>query len=91
VHEAGWLAARCWGRQRNSYGHALWAHTSPVYLRARPASTIVRAAAGLFVDEIERARAWLTTRARFENLAQRERMTQLFDEGRLHYERLMHA
>ena len=26
-----WLAARCFGNGRTSYGHFLWAHTSPLY------------------------------------------------------------
>src|SRR5207342_491838 len=32
----GWVAARSWGRTRNSYDHAQWAHTSPVYVRDTP-------------------------------------------------------
>ena len=85
---AGWIAARCWGRRRNSFGHALWAHTSPVYLQERPAGAAVRDAAGFFVERIDRAREWLATRARFGAAAQRERMLALFAEGRGHYERL---
>ena len=46
---AGW-PPRCWGRRRTSYGHALWAHTSPVYLRERPGSRIVRAAAETLIE-----------------------------------------
>jgi hypothetical protein len=88
VAEAGWLAARAWGRRRNSYGHALWAHTSPVYLRERPAAATVRPAADFFVERIERAREWIAARARFDEAAQRERMLALFDEGRAHYQRL---
>jgi hypothetical protein len=79
---AGWLAARCWGRRRNSYGHALWAHTSPVYLRDTPESDRVRAASTFFVERIDQAMTWLTTRARFDNVGQRDRMLQLFVEGR---------
>jgi len=89
--EAGWIAARCWGRRRNSYGHALWAHTSPVYLRARPAGPTVRASAAFFVERIERAREWIARAARFDEAAQRERMLRLFAEGREHYERLSQA
>jgi hypothetical protein len=40
---AGWLAARCWGKQRTSYAHALWTHASPVYLRADPNRAAQRA------------------------------------------------
>jgi hypothetical protein len=85
---AGWIAARCWGRHRNSYGHALWAHTSPVYLRERPEGARVRAAAGFFLERIDRAVAWLGSRARFDDAAQRQRMLQLFADGRAAYEGL---
>jgi hypothetical protein len=88
VHEAGWLAARASGRARTSYGHALWAHTSPVYLRATAAPARRRATAARFVEQIDRAREWLATAARYDSPDQRERMLQLFGEGRAFYERL---
>src|SRR6185503_12632856 len=55
----GWLAARAWGQRRTSYGHALWAHTSPVYLRQHAESAVLRAAATHFVDQIDTSTAWL--------------------------------
>jgi hypothetical protein len=85
---AGWVAARCWGRRRTSYGHALWAHTSPVYLRPLPDPAIAGAAARAFVADIDRAAGWLATQARFEHDRQRERMLELFAEGRGVFERL---
>jgi len=91
VAEAGWLAARCWGRRRTSYGHALWAHTSPVYMRDRPERSVVRAAADSFLEHIDRATTWISTRARFENAAQRDRVIQLYAEGRVEFERLTRA
>jgi hypothetical protein len=86
---AGWLAARCWGRRRTSYGHPLWAHTSPVYLRARPDSRIVRAASQTLVEEIGRSQDWLQSRARYADAAQRTRMLELFAAGRAVFERLL--
>lgn len=91
VAGAGWVAARCWGRRRTSYGHALWAHTSPVYLRDAPERATVRAAATFFVEHVNRTRAWVATRARFANAAQRERMLQLYADGRAAFERLARA
>ncbi|MCC6629029.1 MAG: CehA/McbA family metallohydrolase [Chloroflexi bacterium] len=88
---AGWVAARAWGRRRTSYGHALWAHTSPVYLRAAPPAAIVRAAAADFIARIDDATTWLTTRARFDHAGQRDRMLALFAEGRAWYARLAQA
>jgi hypothetical protein len=86
--DSGWIAARCWGQRRNSYGHALWAHTSPVYLRRKSNSILVREAAGYFVERIDEARTWLATQARFDDDVQRSRMLELFAAGRASYERL---
>ncbi|MFN8526586.1 MAG: CehA/McbA family metallohydrolase [Chloroflexota bacterium] len=86
IDGAGWVAARCAGRRRNSYGHALWAHTSPVYLRDRPSAPTVRAAADSFIHHIERGRQWISTRARFDNDAQRDRIVGLYAEGRRTFE-----
>jgi hypothetical protein len=85
VADASWVAARCWGRRRNSYGHALWAHTSPVYLRSTSEVARARASAAFFVEQIDRARDWLARTARFETVHQRERMLALFGEGREWY------
>lgn len=88
VAEAGWVAARCWGRRRNSYGHPIWAHTSQVYLREGVVPARARAAAGTFLERIGRAVEWIGTKARFEDVGQRERMVELFAEGRGFYEGL---
>ncbi|MBM4418898.1 MAG: ester cyclase [Chloroflexi bacterium] len=88
VPEAGWIAARAWGARRDSYGHAIWAHTSPIYLRARPPAATVRAAADLFLGRLSLATEWLGHGARFDNAAQRARMLQVFAEGRDHFTRL---
>ena len=87
--EGGWLSARAWGRRRTSYGHALWAHTSPVYLRQLPERDRVRAAGELFLERIDTATDWLAKQARFEAPSQRERMLQLFAEGRAAYTALL--
>jgi hypothetical protein len=85
---AGWVAARAWGRRRNSYGHALWAHTSPVYLRERAESARARASAQTFVERIEAALGWVERGARFEHAQQRARMLELFREGQGYFRRL---
>jgi hypothetical protein len=66
----------------------LWAHTSPVYLRERPESAVVRAASATFMEQIGRAQEWIGTRARFDNAGQRDRLVQLYGEGRAEFERL---
>jgi len=88
VEESRWLAARCWGRHRTSYGHSLWAHTSPVYLHPRPAAARAREASAGFMDSIDGATTWLRTKARFDDAGQRDRMLQLFAEGRARFARL---
>jgi hypothetical protein len=91
VSDAGWIAARCSGRSRNSYDHPLWAHTSPVYLRKTADRPHLRSASTFFLERIDLARNWIATQARFETRAQRERMLQLFTEGRNMFESLSRA
>jgi hypothetical protein len=84
----GWLAARCFGDARTSYGHFLWAHTGPVYLRARPGSgapaisRAARAAAESFVADLDRSAEWIATRGKYHHPAQRDRMLDLFHQAR---------
>jgi hypothetical protein len=87
--EGGWLAARAWGRKRNSYAHAAWAHTSPVYLRQLAEPERVRAASQHFVERIDAASSWIAQQARFDEASQRERMLQIFAEGRSVYAGLL--
>jgi hypothetical protein len=88
VSTAGWVAARAWGSRRTSYAHPLWAHTSPVYLRATPARPVMQAASNHFVEHVDRAREYIATRARFDTAAQRDRLLQLYADGRAAFERL---
>ena len=88
VPNDSWIAARCSGRQRDSYGHAQWAHTSPVYVQAGGANPATRASAEFFVAEIERAIEWVTTQGRFDHADHRQRMLEIFGNGREQYARL---
>ncbi len=88
VPNDSWIAARCWGRQRDSYGHSQWAHTSPVYVEAGGPNPAARASGEFFVEEIERAIEWITTKGRFEHDDHRQRMVEIFNAGREQYERL---
>lgn len=87
--DSGWIAVRAHGQRRNSYGHAQWAHTSPVYLHARPQQDRVRAASERFLAQIDAAAIWLAEKARFDEASQRERMVQLFDAGRSAFQALL--
>ena len=89
VAEAGWVAARCWGSRRTSYAHPLWAHTSPVYLRATPRRAHrPRRRRHLRGPHRPDAATGIATRARFDNASQRDRLLQLYAEGRAAFERL---
>jgi hypothetical protein len=87
----GWIAARCFGDARTSYGHFLWAHSGPVYLRAQRvagaagSSTAGRRAAGEFVAGLDRSMEWITTRGKYHHQEQRERMLDLFRQARERY------
>jgi hypothetical protein len=81
----GWLAVRAWGRRRNSYAHAAWAHTSPVYLRELAERDLVRVAARRLIARNDSASEWLAQQARFDDARQQQRMLQLFAEGRSFY------
>jgi hypothetical protein len=88
VAETGWVAARARGRARTSYGHAQWAHTSPVFLRPAAAAPARRASAAGFVAGIDSALHWIRTHGRFASDADRARVLDLFGEARGRYERL---
>ena len=84
----GWIAARCSGKSRDSYGHAQWAHTSPVYLRTGSRAPASRESAQFFVAQIERSLKWITEEGRFDEASHRQRMQQLFRDGRESFLRL---
>lgn len=88
VPNDSWIAARCWGRQRDSYGHAQWAHTSPVYVQSGGPNPATRGSAEFFVGEMERAVEWVTTKGRFDHDDHRQRMVEIFNNGREQYARL---
>ena len=88
VPNDSWIAARCWGRQRDSYGHAQWAHTSPVYVQSGGPNPATRASAEFFVEKIEHAITWVSTQGRFDHDDQRQRMLEIFSTGREQYARL---
>lgn len=78
----GWLAARLWGNTRDSFGHSLWAHTSPIWVRCGTPPVTRPAAAALFLRSIDESSAWVNHRGRFSNDRQRQEVTELFRRGR---------
>jgi hypothetical protein len=78
----GWIAARAWGAGRDSFGHPLYAHTSPVYLRTGTPSPRQRQAAGYFVDRLDESLEWVDRWGRYSTDAQRSEVKDLFRRGR---------
>ncbi len=80
---SGWLAARCWGRERLADGQCVYAHTSPVYVEAegRPVRASAETAAPLLAI-LERTAEWVAREARCENERQREHLAGSLGEAR---------
>ena len=85
VRDSVWLAARCFGDGRDSFGHFAWVHTSPVYFRrasgAAHSPRTRRAAAG-FVQRLDAAIKWVRTQGHYRESTHRDRMIALFQGGR---------
>ncbi|MEO2004627.1 MAG: CehA/McbA family metallohydrolase, partial [Candidatus Poribacteria bacterium] len=84
----GWVAARGYGDARDSFGHAVFAHTSPVYVGSGVAPRAAESA-GYFVRALDEAVAWVATVGKFTGDAQREEVTELFLRGRAEYAALL--
>lgn len=82
VGEVTWLAARATGANRARFNQAIWAHTSPIYVRGTPGRQRAARAAIGFAEGLRTTQAWLTTKARFDDDGQRQRMVELFTEAR---------
>jgi hypothetical protein len=78
----GWLAARLWGNTRDSFGHSLWAHSSPVWIRCGALPLARPNAARRFLRSIDESIDWVARRGRFSNDRQRQEVTELFRRGR---------
>ena len=83
-----WIAARCGSDARDSFFHAIYAHTSPVYIRTGKSSSAQRQAAGLFVGGLDESLGWIRKKGRFTKDEQREEMEHLFQSARSLYKDL---
>jgi hypothetical protein len=81
--ESGWLAARCWSRDRLADGQAVFAHTSPVYILVdgRPLRPGPDAAAPMLAV-LEQTRDWITRDAHCPTEHQREHLLGVVEEAR---------
>src|SRR5262249_20735435 len=90
VPSAGWVAARCYSRERDSFLQELYAHTSPVYLRAGTTNAARPRDAHWFVERIDEALdGWIGPQCRYAIDRQREEVRELFRRGLDVYARLV--
>ena len=85
----GWIAARAASDTRDSFAQPVFAHTSPVYLRAGVDGPEKKEAARWFDREIEGSLEWVNTRGRFYTDGQRKEVADLFREGQNVYRSIL--
>ena len=84
----GWVAARVFGKARDSFGQAIYAHASPVYLGGGIPVGQAGDAAAFFAAKIAGAAETIARQGRFTTDAQREEVLHLFEKGRKVYAKL---
>lgn len=82
VARDGWVAARLWGDSRDSFGHAIYAHTSPIYFRVGRPSLQRPESARFFLAAIDESLKWIDSWGRYNSDQQREDVKELFRRGR---------
>ena len=88
VTSDGWIAARLSSDVRDSFVQPIFAHTSPVYVKAGADGPEKKAAAVWFDKAIEDSLEWVRTKGRFYNDTQRQEIVDLFREGQSVYKAL---
>jgi len=88
VPSDGWIGARLGSTTRDSFFQPIYAHTSPVYVRAGRVPDERLSAASRFSDAIERSLDWVSYKAKFYSRAQRQEVSDLFRQGQEMYRRL---
>jgi hypothetical protein len=83
VPSEGWVAARGYSRERDSFLQELYAHTSPVYFRCDTPNAARPRDAHWFVEQIDEALdIWIGHQFRYANDRQRQEVRELFLRGR---------
>ena len=85
----GWVAARVSSSARDSYSQPVYAHTSPVYVKAGVDSSERQSAARWFDEHIERSLDWVRTKGKFYTDAQRREVVDLFRQGQQVYRSML--
>ena len=85
VERDGWIAARLWGDQRDSFDQSIYSHSSPVYFGCGQVSAECPESAQYFLNAIEDSLQWIDSYGRYNNDQQREDVKELFRRGREAY------
>ncbi len=85
----GWVAARLSSDARDSFHQPVFAHTSPVYVKAGKPSPEQTQAAQWFDEHIERSLEWVQSKGKFYTDAQRGEVVSLFREGQQVYKAML--
>jgi hypothetical protein len=89
VKRDGWIAARLWGDQRDSFNQSIYAHSSPTYFTCGKQAAEQSGAAHYFLESIEESLKWIDDYGRYNNDQQREDVKELFRKGREAYSGLV--
>jgi hypothetical protein len=85
----GWIAARLSSDARDSFSQPVFAHTSPVYVKAGMDGPERAEAARWFDGSIERSLEWVRTKGKYYNDNQRREVVDLFREGQKVYKAML--
>ena len=88
IESDGWVAARAFGKARDSFTQPVYAHTSPIYIGTGRSADIAQGSAAFFVRSIDSAMEIVNRDWRFTKDAQRAEVLHLFNEGRKVYQNL---
>lgn len=81
IDAPGWLAARIDSATKNELGHALYAHSSPVYLDVAGRRIFDIEAAQALLRQIDEGRADIRARGRFSKPEAAEKLLALYDDA----------
>ena len=89
VNADGWIAAKASSDARDSFFQPVFAHTSPIYVKAGRHGEEKKAAAAWFDDRIETSLEWVRAKGRFYTDRQRQEVVDLFRQGQQVYRDMM--
>ncbi|MBE3119707.1 MAG: CehA/McbA family metallohydrolase, partial [Candidatus Atribacteria bacterium] len=81
LREDGWLVARLYSSERDSFFQPIFAHTSPVWVQAGRLSQACRDSTARLVYGLEEAMDWISSSAKFENPGQRADVLELYERA----------